>query len=174
MKQSWLLLALSVTCLLFLAPAAALAQEISIRTDPEGCTECRAQGEEMRYLALYSSGWLDDELITIDEWKDGQHVDTCPSCGGAINGVFNHPVWRDFPCSEGDQVLGEWRYRLTGDTSGRVGEVTVLVAEDCTASEFVPEPGTLLLFGSGLMSVGAYTVLRLRSRLGGRRPEGSP
>jgi hypothetical protein len=167
MKWSWLLFGLSVMCLLVLAPAVAVAQEISLRTDPEGCMQCRTEGEEIRYLGLYSSGWLDDEMITIDEWKDGQHVDTCPSCGGALNGVFNHPVWRDFACSAGDDVLGEWRFRLTGDTSGRVGEVTVLVAEDCAASEFVPEPGTMLLFGSGVMGLMGYAALRRLAR-GGR------
>jgi hypothetical protein len=151
-------------CLLLLAPAVALAEEIVVRTDPEGCMECRPEGEEIRYLALYSSGWLDDELITIDEWKDGQHVDTCPSCGGALEGVFNHPLWRDFPCSEGDQVLGEWRFRLTGDTSGRVGEVSVLVAEDCAAAEFVPEAGTMLLVSTGLAGMVGYAALRLRPR----------
>jgi hypothetical protein len=166
MRWSWLMLALSAMCLLVLAPAAALAQEISIRTDPEGCMECWTNRNDIRFLAIYSSGWLDDEMITIDEWKDGQHVYTCPSCGGSFNGVFNHPLWRDFPCSQGDDVVGEWRFRLTGDTSGRVGEVTVLVAEDCSAREFVPEPGTMLLMGSGLLGLAGYATLRLRSGQG--------
>ena len=164
MKWSWLPFALTVICLLILAPAAALAQEILIGTDPEGCMECWTNRDEIRFLSLYSSGWLDNELITIDEWKDGQHVDTCPSCGGAFEGVFNHPVWRDVPCSEGGAVLGEWRFRLTGDTSGRVGEVTLLVAEECAVSEFVPEAGTVLLMGSGLLGLACYATLRPRSR----------
>jgi hypothetical protein len=165
MQRSRLLWSPSIVCLVLLAPAIALAQEISITTDPEGCMECWTHRDDIRFLTLYSSGWLDNELITIDEWKDGQHVDQCPSCGGAIDGVFNHPLWRDFPCADGNDVLGEWRFRLTGDSSGRAGAVTITVAEDCTVpeEEFVPEPGTILLVGSGLMVLAGYGALRFRS-----------
>lgn len=134
MTRKLLLLTLCAMLLLPLAPAAALAQKISIGTDPEGWMGCWTNSDDMKFLDLCSSGWLDNKTITIDEWKDGIHVYTCPSCGGAFNGVFNHPVWRDFPCSAAGEVLGEWGFRLTGDTSGRVGEVTVLVAEDCAAA----------------------------------------
>lgn len=159
-----LILAPTLVCLL-LVPAVALAREISITTDPEGCLECWTSRNDIKSLAVYSSGWLDNELITIDEWKDGQHVYNCPSCGGAINAVFDHPLWRDFPCSEGD-VLGEWRSRLTGDTSGRVGEAAITVVEDCTPAEeeFVPEAGTILLVGSGPVALAGYATLRFRPR----------
>jgi len=165
MQRRSLVLALGVVCLLLLVPVAVLAQEITIRTEPEGCLECWTHRDDIRFLALYSSGWSDNELITINEWKDGQHVYKCPSCGGALNGVFNHPLWRDFPCSKGDDVLGEWRFRLTGDTSARVGEVKITVAQDCAPAdeEFVPEPGTFLLMGSGLMALAGYGALRFRS-----------
>jgi len=56
MKWGWLILAVSVTCLLVLAPAAALAQQISIGTDPEGCMESWTDRDSIRFLALYSSG----------------------------------------------------------------------------------------------------------------------
>jgi hypothetical protein len=59
-------------------------------------------------------------------------------------------------------ALGEMEYYFEDDTGGR--SAFVRLAEDCAAAEFVPEPGTILLLGSGLVGLAGYAGLRWRTR----------
>jgi hypothetical protein len=58
-------------------------------------------------------------------------------------------------------ALGEMEYYFEDDTGG--SSVFILLAEVCEA-EFVPEPGTVILLGSGLAGLAAYAGLRWRAR----------
>ncbi len=58
---------------------------------------------------------------------------------------------------------GEWLADASTEGPYSYAETTFLFAEACPAAVFVPEPGTVLLFGSGLMGLAGYGALRLRS-----------
>ena len=69
----------------------------------------------------------------------------------------------DAGASQPTSLLGEWRLRLWQEETGESAVVTWTVAEVCEA-EFVPEPGTLMLLGSGLAGLAGYAGLRWRTR----------
>jgi hypothetical protein len=182
MKNHWLRgVLLGVSLALFLAGGVALAQGIAITTDPEECLECFT-GNEPNWLVLHSSGWLDNETITIHYWFEGEYLDSCLSCGQAVNGEWSCLQFFAVLCPDGNNIsqldaaafsevdpsvavgLGNWEFVLVGDASGREGSFSIVVAEDCLAYEFVPEAGTIALLGSGLAGLAGYATLRLRSK----------
>jgi hypothetical protein len=87
--------------------------------------------------------------------------DTCHVDGGSA-GAFAAPS--SYPAA----VYGEWTWALWQEDEGGTKiagpvEATFRFAEVCE-EEFVPEPGTLALLGSGLAGLAGYATLRWRSR----------
>jgi hypothetical protein len=66
-----------------------------------------------------------------------------------------HPEWRP-------EDYGLWHLEVRGDAGKVQGDF--LFAEDCEAAEFVPEPGSLVLLGSGAIGLALYLGRRRRWR----------
>lgn len=65
-----------------------------------------------------------------------------------------------------DGLYGEWQLRATGEGTGEAVTHLYFAEEpaDCLVEEeFVSEPGSILLLGSGLAGLAGYAALRLRS-----------
>jgi hypothetical protein len=70
-----------------------------------------------------------------------------------------------------EEAYGEWLGWIDeyeGEAVVGTAEVTFIFAEDCTpeeeVEEFVPEPGSIMLLGSGLAGLAGYATLRWRTR----------
>ena len=186
MKRHWLRgVLLGVSLALLLAGGVALAQGLFYTVDKE-CVECWPGEEEPtqeRYLLEVTiGGWNPQyvlcQRVTIDGVLAGE------GCGIPFPPEDPYSATGWLPCeaslressmlgldvdvSNGPiSPLGVWvvRYWQENPPGTEIDSASdsFLLAETCEV-EFVPEPGTSMLLGSGLVGLAGYATLRWRTR----------
>jgi hypothetical protein len=109
------------------------------------------------------------ECADIGAWHDPCHIRLWVECDTLIGYGYSDCWHNDLaPNNIGEPAHhGEWLaivYDQVADEEVSRDEVRFLFAEDCAAAMFVPEPGSILLLGSGLAGLAGYATLRWRAR----------
>ena len=94
-------------------------------------------------------------------WSYDCGIESSP--GGSVLGPGARG-WQ-YPSAEyGQWTFTFWQIDPTGALVAGPVDANFTFAEDCSALEFVPEPGTIALLGSGLAGLAGYAALRWRAR----------
>jgi len=193
MTKHWLRgVLLGVSLALLLAGGVALAQGLTVTADKD-CVECYPPTEMMTKINgvlppdeyrvnLTVTGWDYDQLLCLRVYFNGElHNDMgChiwPAGTDPIEQIFSLPctmppnniqgLAEEIVTPAGYDVedwYGEWGY-CARQPDGAIACDSWFFAEVCELEEeFVPEPGSMILLGSGLAGLAGYATLRWRSR----------
>ncbi len=179
---------LGLSLALLLSGGVALAQTQMTLTVDQECSECSPeawQPDAEHTVVITADDYMDMPICWELEINGELFWTNTPDCDFPVHEppcevwVWVHcddmSTHVDLECFSRGKAgygaeYGDWVFRAWqqyGEYVGPVREVAFRFAEDCTPEEeeeFVPEPGSILLLGSGVAGLAGYATLRWRTR----------